>query len=279
MRKSIFINYVVVFILSLNSVFSQRDYETLNFESLEGDIGTRAISCIIKDHNGIIWIGTQGSGLSSFNGYEFKNYKHKWNDNNTINNSVINIIFLDNQQNMWVGTEEGLNLYNRDLDEFFHVPLNELNSKIQVKAINETEDNALLIGTHGFGVFKVDKETLLSSNISTNVSNNINSFQINSIEKTERGSILIGSNSGLLRYNSLNNTINHAKFSTLTGSDIIDTSIQTILTKNDGSIWLGTVSDGLIEILTTPTNYYEFKFHPITKVLFFAELKTMVFLF
>ena len=264
MRKSIFINYIVFFILSLNSVFSQRDYETLNFESLEGDIGTRAISCIIKDHNGIIWIGTQGRGLSSFNGYEFKNYKHKWNDNNTINNSVINIIFLDNQQNMWVGTEEGLNLYNRDLDEFFHVPLNELNSKIQVKAINETEDNALLIGTHGFGIFKVDKETLLSSNISTNVSNNINSFQINSIEKTERGSILIGSNLGLLRYNSLNNTINHAKFSTLTGSDIIDTSIQTILTKNDGSIWLGTVSDGLIEILTTPTNYYEFKFHPIT---------------
>ena len=72
MRKSIFINYVVFFILSLNSVFSQRDYETLNFESLEGDIGTRAISCIIKDPNGIIWIGTQGSGLSSFNGYEFK---------------------------------------------------------------------------------------------------------------------------------------------------------------------------------------------------------------
>ena len=252
------------FIFSSSPVFAQQDYKNLNFESLSEEIGTRAISCIVKDHKGIVWIGTQGNGLSSYNGYEFKNYKHKWNDNKTINNSVINVIFIDNYNNIWVGTEEGLNLYNRDLDEFFHVPLNELDSKIQVKAINETEDNTLIVGTHGFGVFNVDKETLLSTNISTKVSNNINSFQINSIEKTERGSILLGSNTGLLRYNISNNIINHAEFTTLKGSKIINTPIQTILTKNDGSIWLGTVYDGLIEILTTPSNDYEFKFHPIT---------------
>ena len=264
MRVGIILYFFIFFIFSSSPVFAQQDYKNLNFESLSEEIGTRAISCIVKDHKGIVWIGTQGSGLSSYNGYEFKNYKHKWNDNKTINNSVINVIFIDNYNNIWVGTEEGLNLYNRDLDEFFHVPLNELDSKIQVKAINETEDNTLIVGTHGFGVFNVDKETLLSTNISTKVSNNINSFQINSIEKTERGSILLGSNTGLLRYNISNNIINHAEFTTLKGSKIINTPIQTILTKNDGSIWLGTVYDGLIEILTTPTNYYEFKFHPIT---------------
>ena len=56
------------------------------------------------------------------------------------------MIFVDKQNNIWVGTEEGLNLYNRDLDEFIHIPLNELDSKIQVKAINETDDNTILVG-------------------------------------------------------------------------------------------------------------------------------------
>ena len=160
MRVGIILYFFIFFVFSSSPVFAQQDYKNLNFESLSEEIGTRAISCIVKDHKGIVWIGTQGSGLSSYNGYEFKNYKHKWNDNKTINNSVINVIFIDNYNNIWVGTEEGLNLYNRDLDEFFHVPLNELDSKIQVKAINETEDNTLIVGTHGFGVFNVDKETL-----------------------------------------------------------------------------------------------------------------------
>ena len=251
-------------IFSLNSVFAQINYETLNFEPLETNIGTRAISCIVKDHKGIIWIGTQGNGLSSFNGYEIKNYKHRWNDKKTINNSVINVIFIDKQNNIWVGTEEGLNLYNRDLDEFIHIPLNELDSKIQVKAINETDDNTILVGTHGFGIFKVDIETHLSTNVLINVSKNINSFQVNSIKTTARGAVLIGSNIGLLRYKTATQSIDYAQFTTLKGTEIIKNHIQTILTENDDIIWIGTVNDGLIEILTTPTNYYEFKFHPIT---------------
>jgi signal transduction histidine kinase/ligand-binding sensor domain-containing protein/DNA-binding response OmpR family regulator len=255
---------IVFLIFSLNSVFAQINYETLNFEPLETNIGTRAISCIVKDHKGIIWIGTQGNGLSSFNGYEIKNYKHRWNDKKTINNSVINVIFIDKQNNIWVGTEEGLNLYNRDLDEFIHIPLNELDSKIQVKAINETDDNTILVGTHGFGIFKVDIETHLSTNVLINVSKNINSFQVNSIKTTARGAVLIGSNIGLLRYKTATQSIDYAQFTTLKGTEIIKNHIQTILTENDDIIWIGTVNDGLIKILTTPTNYYEFKFHPIT---------------
>ena len=257
--------YFLFFIIFCSfSVIAQDNYENLIFKSLSDGVGTRAVSCIVKDHKGIVWIGTQGNGLSSFNGHEFTNYKHKWDDTNTINNSVVNVIYLDTHNNLWVGTEEGLNLYNRNLDQFIHVSINELNSKVQIKAINETKDNNLLIGTHGFCVFKINKESLLSTNVSIQTQNNINRIQVNSIKTTERGAILIGSNIGLLKYNPLSDSIDYAKFTTLKGSETIKNSIQTILTKNDGSIWLGTVNEGLIEILTTPTNYYEFKIHNIT---------------
>jgi len=280
MRVGIILYFFIFFIFSSNPVFAQQDYKNLNFESLAEEIGTRAISCIVKDHKGIVWIGTQGNGLSSFNGHELKNYKHIWDDNKTIDNSVINVIYLDRSNDLWVGTEEGLNLYNRNLEQFTNIPLNELNSKIQIKAINETEDNSLLIGTHGFGVFKINKESLLSTNVAIQAQNNINSIQVNSIKTAERGAILIGSNIGLLKYNPLSDSIDYAKFTTLKGSETIKNSIQTILTKNDGSIWLGTVYDGLIEILTTPTNYYEFKFYPITNKRVLAletDLKGAIF--
>ena len=264
MRAGIILNIFVFFIFNPSPVIAQQDYDSVNFESLAEDIGTRAVSCIIKDHKGIVWIGTQGNGLSSFNGHELKNYKHIWDDDKTIDNSVINVIYIDKSNDLWVGTEEGLNLYNRNLDQFTHIPLNELNSKIQIKAINETDDNSLLIGTHSFGVFKVNKESLLSTAVVLEKNINTNRFQVNSIETTKRGAILIGSNIGLHGYNPLSNSINQAEFTTLGGRKIIENPIQTIFNKKDGSIWLGTVSDGLIEILTTPTNYYEFKYHTIT---------------
>ena len=139
MRLVNIIYFLIFTIFSSFSVIAQDNYENLIFKSLSDGVGTRAVSCIVKDHKGIVWIGTQGNGLSSFNGHEFTNYKHKWDDTNTINNSVVNVIYLDTHNNLWVGTEEGLNLYNRNLDQFIHVSINELNSKVQIKAINVTK--------------------------------------------------------------------------------------------------------------------------------------------
>ena len=38
--------------------------------------------------------------MSSFNGHELKNYKHIWDDDKTIDNSVINVIYIDNYENV-----------------------------------------------------------------------------------------------------------------------------------------------------------------------------------
>lgn len=256
--------YYLVSMLFANSAYAQKPYDDINFAPLKENISTRAITSLHKDHKGILWIGTQGDGLSSFNGYEYKNYIHKWDEENTLNSSVINTIFFDGDNNLWVGTDKGLNLYNQNSDQFIDIPLDELNSFIQVKAIEDIDENFLLVGTHGYGAYKIDKVSLLSSQVKSIDYQNINALQINSIKTTPRGSIVVGSNIGLLEYNSLSNEIVRAKFTTLKGSEFIENAIQSILIKADGTIWLGTINDGLIEVLTTPTNYYEFKSHPIT---------------
>jgi ligand-binding sensor domain-containing protein len=251
-------------ILPLTKIAGQNLHENLIFESFNEEISTRAISVITKDDKGIVWIGTQGDGLSSFNGYEFKQYKHDWDNVNTLDNSVVNSIFIDSYKNLWVGTQEGLNLYNRDLDHFIQIKLDSLDSKIPVKTINETDDKKLLIGTHGYGAFALDIKSMKCQIVNTYFLENIKNFQINNIKTTSRGATLIGTNKGLYKYNIQTNELIPAKFTTLKGSETINSSIQSITTKKDGSIWLGTENNGLIEVFINPTNYYEFKTHEIT---------------
>lgn len=247
-----------------NIIFGQSYINNLKFNPISENVSQRAITSIIKDQKGIIWIGTKGDGIYSYNGLDLKNYRHEWGNKNTLNNSGVNSIYLDSNKNIWVGTDVGLNLYIRELDQFVPVKIDSLNSKIEVKAIGENEHKLLLIGTHGSGVFKLNSNTKKVEAVKIKAYDNLNKLQVNDIKITPRGSVLIGTNIGLLKYNSLNHEIDYANFTTIGRSKSIKSSVETILTKLDGSIWLGTTNEGLIEIATNPANYFEFKNHKIT---------------
>ena len=247
-----------------NMIFGQSYIDNLKFKPIAENVSQRAITSIIKDQKGIMWIGTQGDGIYSFNGHELKNYIHKWGDKKTLNSSGVNTVFLDSNNNLWVGTDEGLNLYQRDLDQFIRIKFDDLNSRNQVRAIGENEQKKLLIGTHGSGVFELDTSNQKVEVVKVLAYDNISKLQINDIKTTPRGAILFGSNIGLLKYNSLKNELDYAEFTTLSQPEIIKKPIESILTKLDGNIWLGTTNEGLIKISTSPTNYFEFKNYTIT---------------
>ena len=252
-----------IFFIS-NIIFGQSYINNLKFNPISENVSQRAITSIIKDQKGIIWIGTKGDGIYSYNGLDLKNYRHEWGNKKTLNNSGVNSVYIDSNNNLWVGTDVGLNLYVRELDQFAPIKLDSLNSKIEVKAIGENEHKLLLIGTHGSGVFELDSNTKKVEVVKIKAYDNINKFQVNDIKTTPRGSILIGTNIGLLKYNSLNRELDFANFTTIGKSKSITSSVESILTKLDGSIWIGTTNEGLIEISTNPANYFEFKSHKIT---------------
>ena len=62
--------------------------------------------------------GTNGSGLYRYDGLDYKSYKHIINDSTSISSSQINCSYLDSRNRLWVGTEVGLNLYDREMDQF-----------------------------------------------------------------------------------------------------------------------------------------------------------------
>ena len=64
MRKFLF--YYVVFFTIFT--WSQKPTQEFNFVNIKEGISKVGIASIIQDHQGFIWIGTDGTGLYKFDG-------------------------------------------------------------------------------------------------------------------------------------------------------------------------------------------------------------------
>ena len=137
--------FITAFILSSNRFFSQQ-YNFVQYSIKEG-LAQSQVRCVFQDSRGYIWAGTLG-GLSRFDGQKFINYNRQngllnnqinyitelsdgtiaCGSNGSIvlvnglgatcitlpyelNESTINTLCKDNNNNLWIGTENGLCIY------------------------------------------------------------------------------------------------------------------------------------------------------------------------
>lgn len=75
---------------------------------------------ILQDSMGFIWFGGV-NGLARYNGYDIRFYVHDPDDSATLSANNVWKVIEDADNNLWVVTTNGLNLYNRDLDTFTRV--------------------------------------------------------------------------------------------------------------------------------------------------------------
>ncbi len=75
-------------------------------------------SSITLDNNGLLWIGTEAHGILVFNPEE-NNIVKTYTEENGILANMINIVNVDRQNNIYIGTNKGLNIFNSTLDRVF----------------------------------------------------------------------------------------------------------------------------------------------------------------
>ena len=107
-------------ILTVYPVISQEYY--VQFVGREKGMGQSAISSMIEDHEGIVWIGTQ-LGLLRFDGLQTIPYLPETGNPSSISNEYINDLFEDKNHTIWVATRNGLNSIDptrKKIQKFFH---------------------------------------------------------------------------------------------------------------------------------------------------------------
>lgn len=243
------------------------------FIPIEKGITQRAVTGIIQDDAGFIWIGTNSAGLYQYNGIEFKSYKQQLDDPSSINSSLIYALHKDSDGKLWVGTEAGLNLYLDDTDNFVEISITDNTAtqiSVPVHAVTEGNKGELFIGTAEHGLFLMDIDSKEISEVSFSKNFPSRDLVIHDL-LWDSGQLLIASNKGLYHYNPITGQI-HAGLNEDTYTLPTQDGVQVFLKDGQGSIWIGTFTHGVVK-LAREGNKYSIKHLPLSdkKILSLAE--------
>ncbi|WP_158021913.1 two-component regulator propeller domain-containing protein [Flammeovirga pacifica] len=74
------------------------------------------ISSLIQDKEGFIWVGYNNKGVSCFDPTleTFQHYQPNESTTSLISNGTVNCLFEDTEQNLWIGTEDGVSVVQKD---------------------------------------------------------------------------------------------------------------------------------------------------------------------
>lgn len=184
-----------------------------------------------------LWIGTYTGGVNVLNTKtgSFKRYTTHSNDSLTLDGSSSYSIFKDRKSRIWVTSMSGVNLYNRQEDNFIRVKtLNALTIDI-----DEDQEGHIWFSTQGRGIFRYDSEKQSwknythSSQVGSLISDQVNCTHIDS-----SGNMWVGTMSGLCKYN-----VNKDVFEQFS-LDIPSQNICSII-EDQGILWL-TTTRGLV---------------------------------
>ena len=118
-------------------------------------LSSNQINNMCQDRVGYIWVGTE-FGLNKYDGYRFTKYLHDTDNPTSVSSNVISFLFVDSYGNLWVGTRQGLDLYDPLNDKFEHVKLEGAKDIPRINDIIQEDDDHLLVGTAGYGLFRLD---------------------------------------------------------------------------------------------------------------------------
>ncbi len=156
---------------------------------------------LAEDKNGDIWVGMDDNGLNVIHqGKVIRRYKYTHLDTvHSLSSNDIREIYRDKEGNMWVGTFDGLNLYNPATDNFTHFKA--YNSGLTnnvVISIFEDSKGTLWAGTLGGGLNFYNKKNKTFSPYT--FPGNLNYSIINSITEDNQGFMWAGTSSGLVSF-------------------------------------------------------------------------------
>ncbi|NKI32264.1 sensor histidine kinase [Croceivirga thetidis] len=141
-------------------LFPQSNADSIEFRKISEDIFQASPTQIFEDYEGFLWIGTQ-NGVFRFNGTSFKAFKTGDENALGLTDGYVTEIYEDHLQNLYFGTLNGLNIYDRRLDIVKPYPFKKQSTFLQGKYIKGIVNTGkyLWMGTRENGLYRYNEET------------------------------------------------------------------------------------------------------------------------
>lgn len=214
------------------------------------------INTLYADDDGKIWIGTLGTGLIIYDPemHTFEHYSNNINDSNSISSNSISRIAEDAEDNMWVGTRNGLNLFlpgTKNFRRFFNEPDNPQSlSHNHILSLQLDSKGNFWVGTRGGGLNKIiKKKNVIAFKHYKNDPDNPKSLSNNyilSLCADGNGLLWIGTENGGLNCLDVNrNTIKMYYNEDGNPNSISSNSIWSLYIDKEDILWIGIYSRGV----------------------------------
>ncbi len=196
---------------------------------------------ILQDSRGYLWLGTDGAGISRFDGINFKTYNKKQG----LAGNIVRSIMEDNEGNLWIGTDEGISVYNGlKITTINHK--NGLSGSTVLKLYQDAQNN-IWAGTNDGGLNKIkilNNDSIIIKSYTKDDGLGANWIFDIFQDKHKRLWLALYGGIDILTFSNEKIKIQHLEKDQIP-SDIITTIEQ----DNEGNLWFGTFDAGAFKII------------------------------
>ena len=210
-------------------------------EQVNNNPGTSPlINCLLEDDNGTIWAGTEHAGLLRYNtakdNFDYCVAQKKNSEGIRYDYKIFNL-FQDKEQNIWIGTDKGISIFNPYQQNFKSIRHQEDNllsiNKSEIISFIQTANGDMFTGTWGGGIAVYDSSFHFKRNIFFNDEPDKN--KVWSFQQADDKILWIGCQHGfLLHYN-----IFTGATKTLHPPEMESSTIRCMEKDNMGNVWFG----------------------------------------
>ncbi|MFA4923035.1 MAG: two-component regulator propeller domain-containing protein [Ignavibacteriaceae bacterium] len=241
--------------------FSKNKITRFQYSPNKKSIPFNLIKYVYPDKDGLLWLGTWGSGMIRFDPATMssKIYQHHLNDKSSISDDVVFYITEDSKGIFWICTSNGLNKFDKTNERFTSYVHNSSSPDglhaNAVYYILEDKNNIYWIASHGGGLIRFDNssEKFNSYTEKDGLPNNV----VYGILRDADSNLWLSTNKGISKF-SIQQKI-FKNYNTKDGLPNNEFNAGAFCKSKSGKFYFGTI-DGLTSFY--PDSIFENKFVP-----------------
>ena len=230
----------LIFLLGCTSLSFGQD-NPIKFLDISDGLSNNSVTTIFQDSDDYIWFGTY-DGLNRYDGYNFKVFRNRINDQKSLLFNTIYNIEGDSRKNIWVGGSNGICIYNKKTATFHSVEYVAPNKKTKVlkdiiHQMRSVSDELVLVASQNLGLIAFEGGSFLGKQIPLKVLGNnisINNYDAIAIQDDRKNGHcwIYVRNIGICSYN--------YKSKDLKTVFAFSKEVKSMKLAIDGNLWLGT---------------------------------------